>query len=385
MAHVGKLGLVFLAVCASGITLASPAQNTVLPNSFDGWNGTTSQGLTPALVYAGDKATLMIVRVQSEGLQEYGLAGGEEGTYTRGTEKLHVTLYRMKDPSGAYGGYTFLRVADMSPAKLGENAVISGDRALIQTGSYVLDIRGSAVRRSEADLSALVAIVAPHADHGPLPFLRLRLPEKDRVNHSDVYILGPKVLGDYLPVFSGDWLGFSNDAEAELAKYRVKGDEFTLLIADFPTPQLASRKLTELQEKYNANAATPKEGFPPVFAKRSMTMLAITIGARSKSEGDILLDQIQSETQLTWNEPSFSVTEPSMVAMLVGTFIGTGIICLFAMISSLAFGGARLLIKRALPGKVFDRSSEMQILQLGLSSKPINAEDFYGLGGSSGE
>jgi len=114
-------------------------------------------------------------------------------------------------------------------------------------------------------------------------------------------------------------------------------------------------------------------------------MLAIAIGPRTKPDAEILLDQVHSETELTWNEPSFEATEPNWVAILLGTFVGTGIICIFAMIASLAFGGARLLIKWTFPNKVFDRSSDMQILQLGLSSKPINAEDFYSFGRSSGK
>lgn len=318
-----------------------------------------------------------------DALHEYGLDSTAGSYYFYGDKPMKVVLFKMRDPSAAYGEFTFLRDEDMRPVNLGENAYISKDRAIIQTGNFVLGIRGNDLPLYEQDLRALVAAVAPHAEHGPLPFLRQRLPEKDMVERSDRYILGPKVLGDYLPSFSGDWLGFSEDAEAEIAKYRIRGSEVTLLIADFPTPQMASRKLTELQSAFNVNAATPKDGYPPVFAKRSMTMLAFAIGARSKTEAGLLLDQVQSETQLTWNEPSFEVTGPSMVAILVGTFIGTGMICLFAMISSLAFGGARLLIKRVLPNKVFDRSSEMQILQLGLSSKPINAEDFYSIGSST--
>jgi hypothetical protein len=39
----------------------------------------------------------------------------------------------------------------------------------------------------------------------------------------------------------------------------------------------------------------------------------------------------------------------------------------------------RLLVKRLLPGKVFDRDSQLQVLQLGLGSKPIQVQDFYGL------
>jgi hypothetical protein len=63
--------------------------------------------------------------------------------------------------------------------------------------------------------------------------------------------------------------------------------------------------------------------------------------------------------------------------MIVGAITGTGVICLFATIAGLAFGGVRLVVKRA-TNKVFDRPDQVQVLQLGLSSKPINAEDFYG-------
>jgi len=46
--------------------------------------------------------------------------------------------------------------------------------------------------------------------------------------------------------------------------------------------------------------------------------------------------------------------------------------------------GLRLIVKRVAPGKIFDRSADLQVLQLGLGSKPINSDDFYGYSGSSG-
>jgi hypothetical protein len=380
MPRLRTFACAFFLLTASSVT----AQTAALPNSFAGWSGTVKSGVTPSQLFNFDDGT---VDTRKPALEEYGVTGAEGCAYLRGSQKLLVTLYRMKDPSGAYGDFTFLRkeTAHAELLKLGDNAVISDSRALIQYGNFVLDVRGNDVRAAAADLSALVAALAPRADHGPLPNLPQRLPANGRVEHTDLYVLGPKVLADSLPALPTDWLGFSDDAEAELARYRLHGDEFTLLLVDYPTPQVASRKLTELQQQYNVNAATPKDGLPPMFAKRSLTTLAIAIGPRTKAEADTLLDQIHTDAEVTWNEPTFSVTEPSMIAMLVGTFIGTGVICVFAMISSLAFGGARLLIKRALPGRVFDRSSEVQILQLGLSSKPINAEDFYSLGGSSGK
>jgi hypothetical protein len=43
----------------------------------------------------------------------------------------------------------------------------------------------------------------------------------------------------------------------------------------------------------------------------------------------------------------------------------------------LGFGGFRLLAKFLAPGKIFDRNTEVEILQLGINSKPIDVKDFY--------
>jgi hypothetical protein len=37
----------------------------------------------------------------------------------------------------------------------------------------------------------------------------------------------------------------------------------------------------------------------------------------------------------------------------------------------------RVLLKTLFPGKVFDRPGQMEVLQLGLSSKRIDPRDFY--------
>ena len=52
--------------------------------------------------------------------------------------------------------------------------------------------------------------------------------------------------------------------------------------------------------------------------------------------------------------------------MIVGAIEGTGVICLFALVAGIGFGGFRLMTKRLLPERVFDRTSTMQVLQLGL-------------------
>lgn len=358
--------------------LHASGNGSILPLSFACWTENSRQPFAPAA--AGNAAAGTGSPGQPAAVaREYDFVSGERATYFCRAEKLDVAVYRMKDASGAYGEYSYLRTPDMPHSDLAEHSAMSRDRALVLDGNLVLDVEGHDLPRLKADLKSLVAEVTPHAEKGLLPVLVNDLPTKDIVERSDHYVLGPTALNQLFPVPLGTALGFSQGAEAELAHYRLAGQESTLLIVDYPTPQTAAKKLREMQQQFNINDSK-SGGAPTLYAKRSLTLIAFVAGARSKQEANTLLGQVQSGTDLTWDEPTFSLTEPSIGAMIVGTIIGTGIICVFALISGLAFGGVRLVVKRALPDKVFDRSDQLQILQLGLSSKPIKAEDFYGLG-----
>jgi hypothetical protein len=365
----------FVLFAALAYATAPVAAQGILPNSFAGRSATAKSGLKqPVLPTPEGQAALV----------EYGFVSGEEAEFTQGPTSIHVRVYQMKDPTGGYGVYSYLRTPDLPRADLAEHSAMSRERALALAGNLVIEIRGSDLPKAAADLKALVAAVAAHAEEGPLPTLTQHLPLDDMVERSDHYVLGPQTLNQFFPLSASDWLGFSDGVEAETAKYRVHGKELTLLVADFPTPQAATKKLAELKQQYNVNGSQESAG-APLFAKRSVTLLAIVSGAGNPADADFLLKNVHSGTELTWNEPNFELTQPNIGTIVVGTIIGTGIICAFALISGFAFGGFRLIIKRLLPDKVFDRSSHLQVLQLGLSSKPIKAEDFYGLGPSARE
>src|SRR5271169_2628750 len=375
MRHAIPLLILFVLLAA----IPASAQG-ILPNSFAGWTVTNRSPFDGSGLPVINDDTTVPANLSVAAAREYGFLSGERAWYARGDdETLYVELFRMKDPSGAYGEYTYLRAPDMSRPGPNEHSALSPADAVVQVGNLVLVIHGSELVKDASDLNALVSSVVPKAQQGPLPTLTEHLPTKGFIERSDKYILGPVTLNQFFPVSQNDWLGFSTGAEAEVARYHVDGRELNLLIADFPTPQTAQKKLNELQQDYHVNAADADTGGSPVFGKRSITLLAIVFGARSQAEANKLLDQVQSGAEVTWNEPTFQFKEPPLTTMIVGAIIGTGIICCFALISGIAFGGFRIVVKRFLPDKVFDRSSSMQVLQLGLGSKPINSEDFYGI------
>jgi hypothetical protein len=310
-------------------------------------------------------------------LTEYGKVSTEGKSYGDGSRNLDVVLFKMKDASGAYGLYSYLRTPGMTRADFTEHSSTSPERALILVGNLVLDVRGQDMPTHSADLKSLVATVRPRGEDEPLPTLWEHLPEKKIVEGSDRYVLGPQTLNQLFPGGLGDSISFPAGAEAEIAHYHLGSRDVSLLLADFPTPQLAEDTLAGLQKRFNVNGSNAGANSPALFAKRSLTLVAIVSGARSQTEADTLLDQVHSGAVLTWNEPAFQFKEPSIEVMILGAFVGTGAICGFMLVASLAFGGFRLFIKRLVPGKIFDRGAQLQVLQLGLSSKPINAEDFY--------
>jgi hypothetical protein len=357
------IGLFIAILCLA----AWPAHaQQILPMQVSGWTQPT--GAVPLHSAAETPAILA----------EYGWKSTDAAVYGDSSKGFGVVLYVMSDPSGAYGLYSFFRTPDMARSNLTDHSSISSDRALVLVGDLVLDIHGVDLPKLEPQLKALVAAVEPKAHGGALPVLGEYLPQKNMIEKTDRYVLGARTLDQLFPGGIGNSVGFQSHAEAELAHYRLGGHDATLLLVDFPTDQLAQRQLAELQKNFNVNGANQSDGSPVLFAKRSATLLAIVSGASSQTEANTLLDQIQLETDRSWNEPTFQFKEPSIGMMIVGSIIGAGTICMFALIAGISFGGLRLVVKRVMPGKIFDTKRHLQVLQLGLGSKPINSDDFYG-------
>jgi hypothetical protein len=359
-----RLTLLSIAVLVL-IVLPAHAQQT-LPAQVSGWPQTAGVTPVPALPSG------------SPILAEYGWRSTESASYGTPSRGIEVVLFEMGDPSGAYGLYSYLRTPELARANLTDHSSMSGERALLLAGNLVLDIHGQDLGQSTPQLRALVAAVESKAHDGTLPMLGAFLPQKNMIDRTDRYVLGPQTLNQLFPGGLGDSLGFQSRAEAELAHYRLGGHDAILLVVEFPTDQLASRQLVELERNLHVNDASQVSGSRVIFAKRSATLLAIVSGASSQAEANTLLDQIQIETDRSWNEPTFQFKEPSIGMMIVGSIIGAGTICLFALIAGISFGGLRLVIKRVMPGKIFDTKNHLEVLQLGLGSKPINSDDFYG-------
>ena len=345
-------------------------------------------------------------------LREYGLTSAEQREYTQGQQAASVTLYRMVDPSAGYGAFTTLRDPQMQPVDLGDSvsfATATRDRVLFVVGNLVLVVSAPDQRPGDAALTEIAAMLLPRADARPYPLIGGYLPRSSIVPGSERYVLGPDsaavalparlaivpgseryVLGPralraalpWVPATGEDWMGFGKSAEAIVARYRTSGQaedrEMALLLAIYPTQQVAADQFGGLA-KWMALNVEPAQanGRTVVFGTRSSALVALVFGAESRDMANTLLSQIHYRSIVTWNEPSYELTDPRISTIIVGVFEGTGLIMLLAIAAGIGFGGVRILVKVFLPGRVFDRDAQVEILQLGLGSKPIDSRDFY--------
>lgn len=385
--------MLLLPLVGTGGLLAAQAQ-AILPASFGAWmaSGAPIQA-SPA----------QIEQLASDGgpiLREYGITSGERRDYASGDEKLTVTLYNMVDPSAAFGAFTFLRENDMasvaatspvsyaaaSKGAASEKGTGAGQgRTLLVVGNLLLDVTSAKTRLPAADVGFLGKSVAGRADQRPYPPIAEFLPKDGLVPGSERYVLGPLALSRVFPPGAADatdWAGFGNSAEAMVGRYKVPGKgsagEGLLLLILYPTQQLAADRYTAMGKSFAINVDPGlAKGKPAMFGTRSSALIALLSGVESREAAANFLGQIHYASQVTWDEPTHDLTDPSISTIVVGAIVDTGAIMLLVIAASLGFGGFRIAAKLLAPGKIFDRNVDVEILQLGINSKPVEVKDFY--------
>jgi hypothetical protein len=351
------------------IPLRSASAQRVLPQSFGDWS-VQQEPNEKSLSYlvSGPEAPVM---------QEFGFKTFEYEQYSRRKETLDVTLFPMVDPTAAYGAFTYFRTETMPSSKLTQYSAVAPTRALIVVGNLLLEVTGERLNQSTEALQALIASVKPKADPRPYPSLAEHLPPNGLIPGSEHYALGPLALQKFLPVGSGDWIGFSQGAEAVLARYRKGGQEVTVLVAEYPTQQIAAKRFDAMKPVLHPDPPTPETENRVVGSLREADLIALAIAPRAGAFPDGLLREINFGHYVTSNEGKFKATEKSMPVYIVGAFVGAGAIMLLAIVSGLGFAIVRIVVKKFYPGKVFDRRKDMEVIQLGLSDRPVNMKDFY--------
>lgn len=347
------------------------ATQALLPSSLGEWTSPKGVSLTPREIdkLAGEDAAI---------LREFGVTGAEQRSYSSGGRTVEVTVYLFPDSSAAYGAFSFLRT-DAVPLEWHPSTSErrrSVERVLL--GNFILEISGNGLEAQRNALKDLQTRILMWSDGTPYPTLIQSLPTKGMVRGSERYLLSAPSLALVFPFEQSDWASFQYGAEAQVARYRTKGKQTTLLLISYPTPQAAQLKQAELGRWLNVNdSETAPTNRPVAYVRRILSVLAIAIDAESPEVAKSLLENVQFQPNFSWNEPGHRATDPPIVFTIYRIIVGTGVLLAFTLVAGIAFGGVRIVTKFFFPGKVFDRSATMDIIQLGLTSKPIEAKDFY--------
>jgi hypothetical protein len=344
----------------------------VLPSAFAGWQmtGTLAKSDDPA---AADATNAPV-------LKEYGFARLEKAAYTR-DDGRHLTIKAavFTDASGAYGAFTYYVSEDMRPETIGGEAAYLNNRVLFYQGNVLVDAifdRMSVMSAAQLrDLAGLLPQV--EGNKGNPPSLQSYLPkrafDKNFAKNTTKYILGPVTLnrvGSPLPAAMVD---FSRGAEVAIGKYEASVGEATLMLIEYPTPQIAAERLRQIDASHHVTQQQPGVAsivdVGPFFDARTGPIVVIAAGPLSKSEARSLMSSISYDADVTWNENTYVTKKDNLANFLFNAIVLCGIVVGLALVAGIAFGGVRLVVKRFFPDSLFDRREAMEIISLHLEDE----------------
>jgi hypothetical protein len=353
------------------------ADSPLLPDQFGPWQADGPSKMLPsreAFQGWGD--------VNLEALKEDGLVALEQRSYTNESARLRLNLFQFKDPSDAYEFYTQVLRPEMQSGGIGDESAFDSGHGAVLIGNFVLIPGPSAPETKPGGLGGLgplIPLLKAKADPTPYPPLKNYLPKTWRVFGTERYVQGPvgfenamDVLGQGAYRRLSKEVGFQDGAEAIFAKYQGKYGSGTLLLLEYPTPQLAEQHLHHLRQALPDSLR--RSG---VTVERKASLLSLVFAATAPEHAQAIRDEVNYETEVTWNESSHKATDPPIFLIMFKIFLFTGLFLGVATGVGIAFGGLRVIIKRLFPGKVFDRPEDIEVLQLGLSGKKIDPTDMY--------
>jgi hypothetical protein len=244
-------------------------------------------------------------------LKRYGLKGVTVQAWQGAGARVRVNLFEMLDAGAAYGFFSIRRAAEPGAASptnpVGAESFQAGSRLYLWQGNYVVRIEGE--------------------------------PEAARMKMANA--LSEKILG--------------RSRKPPVSNH------------------LPPRNLTPGSDKYILDAQNVDRGFgpDPVTLGFDDDVGAIVSGAADASAAQSILDDVNYETKVTWNQrrPNLGIGE---IILTVFTFIGIGL--LFTLVAGLSFGGVRIFVKSRYPNRLFDRPEDMEIIQLRLNQGLMRKE-----------
>jgi hypothetical protein len=345
------------------------APPSVLPTEFGGWQvkGAVAKSEDPAVADAANAPVL----------KEYGFQRLEKASYTRDDGRnVVIRAAVFADTSGAYGAFTYYASDEMADETIGAQAASLNNRVLFYQGNVLVDaVFDKMSVMSAAQLRQLAGLLPPaEGNKGNPPSLPTRLPKRafDRniEKNTTKYILGPVTLNRVGSPLPASMVDFKSGAEVVMGKYAANAGDSTLMLIEYPTPQIAAERLRQIDASHQVTQQQPGVAsivdVGPFFDARTGPIIVIAAGPLSKSEARSLMSSISYEADVTWNENTYVNKKDNLANFLFNAIVLSGIVVGLALVAGVAFGGLRVLVKRFFPDSVFDRPEAVEFISLHL-------------------
>src|SRR5208283_766966 len=181
------------------------------------------------------------------------------------------------------------------------------------------------------------------------------------------YILGPQALLAAKVAITPEQIDFSHDPEILIQDYSSKSGPLTLILLQYPTPQIAGERLRALQD---AEQSAPNT----LLVRRTGPLVDIVTGTTGGEEAQRLLTSVNYEAEVTWNEATSLSKRDNIGNLILAVFALTGIILLVSLVFGVFFGGIRILAKRYFPNRVFGRPEDVEFIELHLRQDNTSAK-----------
>jgi len=371
---------VFLASVAFAAKPNGSAQQPrppILPKQFAGWQiQGTPQSSKDASAADPTNAAL---------LKEYGFTDVEAAIYKSDDGRtLKIRAARFADASGAFGAYSFYLQPEMAREQIGDQGASLNQRVLFYRGHILVDAVFSQLSvMSAASLRELAGVLPPPSGNaGNLPPILAFMPHHGYAANTEKYAEGPLALGAIGSPLSADLVDFSANPEIVLGQYSTSSGAATLMLIEYPTPALAAEHLRRIDASQHAPQPQPGvaavENAGPFFDKRTGPIVAIAAGALSQSDAQTLLGAVNYDVSVTWNENTYFDKKNNVANLLVNIILLCIIVGAISLAAGVAFGGARVVLRRYFPGPVFGRADQAEFISLDLANKA--AQDSAGHG-----
>jgi len=347
---------------SSGAETSAPP---ILPKQFAGWE---MQGAAQASkdAAAADPTNAAL-------LKEYGFTDVEAAIFKSDDGRtLKIRAARFTDASGAFGAYSFYLQPGMAREEIGDQGASLNLRVLFYRGHIVVDAVFSQLSvMSAAGLRELAGVLPrPSGNAGNLPPILAFMPHHGYEANTERYAEGPLALGAIGSPLPAELVDFSASPEVALGQYNTSGGEATLMLIEYPTPALAAEHLRRIDAAHHAAQPQPGvaavENVGPFFDKRTGPIVAIVAGPLSQSDAHTLLGAVNWDPSVTWNENTYFDKKNNVANLLVNIILLCFIIGALSLAAGVAFGGARILLRKFFPGPVFGRPDQTEFISLDL-------------------